>query len=199
MARECTAKVSGHRSQKAAANCPACGQKASSKAAKLGGIKDQLSAYSTNFELQHPVQSKRDAQEYLSAGDMTEFLIKDLVPKWIEADSVKSIEWHMNDDQSGKITLVATKELDEEELQAISSWVSGQNSDGLGEGFEQQDFANYKDDSTLGGYNIDYGDEEEDDYEEEYWVMASFDWENNEYIFTKEVPDGLAAARSASK
>ena len=33
------------------------------------------------------------------------------------------------------------RELTEQELEKLSDWISGQNSDGLGEGFEQQDFA----------------------------------------------------------
>ncbi len=39
----------------------------------------------------------------------------------------------------GKITCKLTDALTESEEQALKSWISGQNSDGLGEGFEQQE------------------------------------------------------------
>jgi hypothetical protein len=57
---------------------------------------------------------------------------------------------------------VTHRPLTDEESKQISEWISGQNSDGLGEGFEQQSFAEIE------------GDDENDD-----WAMASFDWQTN--------------------
>ena len=57
-----------------------------------------------------------------------------------------------------------------------------QNSDGLGEGFEQQSFASYEIEDD---YNCGY---DEDEYIEPEYVMASFDWETNDYEFTLVTP-----------
>ena len=64
-------------------------------------------------------------------------------------------------------SLQSLRLLNQDELDFVSSWITGQNSDGLGEGFEQQEFAwmPYDDDD-------DYYDDGE---------MASFDWQTNNY------------------
>ena len=136
--------------------------------------------YRTQFTLVAPVLDWEAAQEYLSEDNMANYLRNDLddscgyfnIPIGHLRDKVISLEWHLEDKSQGYIELCTTEEFAPEELAQISEWVSGQNSDGLGEGFEQQDFANYEDDSY-------------DDEEEEHWVMASFDWSYNKYIFTK--------------
>lgn len=40
----------------------------------------------------------------------------------------------------GVTTVELTESIDEDEINDLRDWISGQNSDGLGEGFEQQDF-----------------------------------------------------------
>ena len=40
----------------------------------------------------------------------------------------------------GVTTVELTEPIDEDEINELRDWISGQNSDGLGEGFEQQDF-----------------------------------------------------------
>lgn len=125
--------------------------------------------YQTNFKLAYPVRDMDAANTYLSEDDMTEIL----VGHHPELDGVVSnIEWILDDDESGHIDLETTRSLTDVELTMISEWVEGQNADGLGEGFEQQPFANYR--------------VEEDPYglEEDEWVMASFDWESNSYEFS---------------
>ena len=131
--------------------------------------------YSTNFKLTAPVIDVEAAREYLTSDDMTVFLKQDRRTADV-SEHVAHIEWQLDDEISGRIILYTSAELTEEELAVISDWVSGQNSDGLGEGFEQQNFANYRDD--------DYYDDDEESYDDE-WVMASFDWQTNDYIFTK--------------
>lgn len=130
--------------------------------------------YRTYFELLAPVTDLDDAQEYLKYDDMATYLRNDDRINLSVRDSVKSITWILNYEDGGYIELETVRELSEEELSQISRWVSGQCSDGLGEGFEQQDFANY----YIGEYSRD---ESYDD--EENWVMAEFDWQTNDYIF----------------
>jgi len=56
-------------------------------------------------------------------------------------DKVASAEWDVeviNGTAYGKITCELRKPLDVDEQAELASWISGQNSDGLGEGFEQR-------------------------------------------------------------
>lgn len=126
--------------------------------------------YRTYFKLEAPVLDISEAQDYLSMDDMTEIL-KGHYPKL--ADYIINIKWILKDEDSGYIELETSREFTDSELSEMSDWVSGQNSDGLGEGFEQQDFACYRDE------NHDY----EDDYYDDDYIEASFDWKTNEYKF----------------
>lgn len=126
--------------------------------------------YRTYFKLEAPVSDISEAQDYLSEDDMTRYL-KGNYPEL--DDYIISIKWVLRDEDSGYIELETNRAFTDDELSKISEWVSGQNSDGLGEGFEQQDFACYRDEN--------YADE--DDYYEDDYVMASFDWRTNEYKF----------------
>jgi len=130
--------------------------------------------YRTYFTLVACVNDLAAAQEYLTEDDMTQYLKEDnRIPENVR-NAVEKIEWHLTDECSGNIELQTNRALSADELKPISEFVSGQNSDGLGEGFEQQDFANYEDEG-LEGYD-------ESDWDNE-WIMASFDWKSNEYIF----------------
>lgn len=73
------------------------------------------------------------------------------------------------------------RELTDDELKKLSEEVSGQNSDGLGEGFEQQDFAwvQEHDDSWDWLHDTD-GETYEDEGR-----MCSFDWQTNELPWTR--------------
>lgn len=130
--------------------------------------------YRTYFTLVACVNDLSAAQEYLTEDDMTVYLKDDnRIPEDVR-NAVEKIEWHLTDECSGNIELQTNRALSADELKPISEFVSGQNSDGLGEGFEQQEFANYEDEG-LEGYD-------ESDWDNE-WIMASFDWKTNEYIF----------------
>lgn len=124
--------------------------------------------YRTYFKLNAPVLDIEEAQDYLSEDDMVDYLDEDDIGSSV-LEAIEDIYWVLKDEQSGYIELKTNRKLSDKELKPISEWVSGQNSDGLGEGFEQQDFANYPLD-------------EDDEYDDE-WVMASFDWQTNDYIF----------------
>lgn len=131
--------------------------------------------YQTTFYLLADVLDLEDAQTYLEEDNMLYYFDNEEIKR-----KLKSITWHLVDCGSGYIEVIANEELAENELDEISAYISGQNSDGLGEGFEQQDFANYgankydDDGNEISVWDLD------DDYEED-WVMASFDWQNNDY------------------
>ena len=142
--------------------------------------------YRTPFHLADCVNDFYAAQEYLTEDDMTEYLKESLddsctyfeLPMAHLKDKVKHIEWHLTSGNEGYIELTATEEIPQVELDQISEWVSGQCSDGLGESFEQQPFANWVEDEFYDEDNMDY-------CAEDYIVMCSFDWQTNKYIFSR--------------
>lgn len=101
------------------------------------------------------------------------------------------------------ITAVTTRDLDDDELQRLSDECSGQNSDGHGEGFEQQEFAWDEEaveprdcDNCQGSGEVSSGSDDEikacgecggdgsfDDGDD--GRMISFDWETNKLPWTK--------------
>ena len=129
--------------------------------------------YSTDFYLTNPVIDFDAADEFLHEDDMTKYLKLDLSLSAGARDKVTSIEWQMTTEDKGKIIVVANSHLSESESKEISEWISGQNSDGLGESFEQRDFACYRD--------RDYYDNWDDDWYDDEYIVASFDWETNDY------------------
>ena len=100
--------------------------------------------YKTNFRLTRDVTDFEAAKKYLTEDDMTKYLLdrlnSDNMPKE-EIAKVIGIEWILETPRKGYIMLTTNDYLSEETLDYISRWISGQNSDGLGEGFEQQYFA----------------------------------------------------------
>lgn len=124
--------------------------------------------YVTVFNLEGSVNDREAALDYLSEEDMTEYVPRDIRPFLI------SVSWELIHNDSGVIVVDAKEELSEENLERLSSWISGQNSDGLGEGFEQQDFATDYEEYTLADGTV----------EKEYF-MCSFDWRDNDYKLVK--------------
>lgn len=136
--------------------------------------------YETKFELTDYVNDFKAAQDYLKEENMSVYLRDHLQNSDRDfSDAISSIDWILQDEISGVIKLTTNRELSMQELSDVSEWVVGQNADGLGEGFEQQPFANYEDP------NYDYEEEEE----EPFVVMASFDWEHNPYTFHNVTPE----------
>ena len=109
--------------------------------------------YRTYFRLEAPVSDVEKAISYLQEDDMTQYFQRPGLDSVVE-----KIEWTLTDDDQGYVEVIANRMLTEAECLVISAFISGQNSDGLGEGFEQQDFADCDGD------------------------MASFDWRYNDYI-----------------
>lgn len=132
--------------------------------------------YTTRFHLDAPVTDIEDAQAYLSEDDMTQYVDVKADDGSELSDVIESVEWELTSEESGDIDVTATRELSQSELDRMSEWIGGQNSDGLGESFEQQPFANYEEESDYDDY---------DDYDDGAYVMASFDWRTNDYKLTK--------------
>lgn len=105
------------------------------------------------------------AQAYLTHDDMTQYVDSEL------KDVVLKVAWSLADGGDGwRVDVETSRELSADESKKLSEWISGQNSDGLGEGFEQQDFA-----WNSSGYR-DYADIDESEDGE----MVSFDWRSND-------------------
>ena len=150
--------------------------------------------YVTIFRLTNPILGDANvikAQEYLNKEDMGQHLRERISydnekGKTTNApEDIELIKWELADNgYDGMITLTTTRELNEKELKYISEWVSGQNSDGLGEGFEQQDFADYY--PCDRGECDDYNDRDQCGYGHcPYFEYSAFDWKTNDYIFEK--------------
>ena len=89
------------------------------------------------------------------------------------SEKLRSAEWDFerrNGELYGCITVLTAGPLTEDEEQDLKEWISGQNSDGLGEGFEQQEI--YFDGTRYGGFMYvslwNYGDDYYIDNETEF-------------------------------
>lgn len=98
--------------------------------------------YRIKFRLSDPVNNLEEAQSYLSSDDMTVYLIDDVEDRLKSV--ITKIEWIQNTNISGYVELQTNDYLSEEDLDWIRDWIDGQNSDGLGSGYSEQDFANYE-------------------------------------------------------
>lgn len=115
--------------------------------------------YRTSGNLTHPVSDIHAAREYLRIdGGMAQYVYPDDLRLMVH-----SVTWDLTDESSWIVAVVTHQALDAAQLTQLSEWISGQNSDGLGEGFEQQSFAELGD-----------PDDEDEDFE-----MSSFDWGTN--------------------
>lgn len=118
-----------------------------------------------------PHEHVEAAQAYLAQDDMTQYVDESI------AGAVERVEWRLHHNgRDYTVEAVTSRELTDDELRVLAEWTSGQNSDGLGECFEQQDFA------WVEGPDPDE-DEDEDYYEDGH--MVSFDWKTNKSTFTR--------------
>lgn len=135
--------------------------------------------YRTYFKLTACVNDFDAAYRYLREDDMKYYLKDDSRCPDDVYNKIISIDWILQDECSGYIELKTTEALNDVELNNISDWVSGQNSDGLGEGFEQQSFAYYENEDEEYDESYSY---DTDDYDYLY-ITAEFDWRTNNYKF----------------
>lgn len=130
--------------------------------------------YRTNFNLLEPVEDKSfyDAKDYLLEDtDLLTGLINERLG--CKSDPIiTKIEWKLTNLDKGFVQIETNKPLNDVQKMKVSEFISGQCSDGLGEGFEQA-FAYHLVDDFADPYN--------EDEDEGYYVMPSFDWEKNEY------------------
>ena len=78
--------------------------------------------------------------DYLDGDDMRQYF--DETDNAEVASVLQSMNWsfvNINYELFGKVTVGLTDDISEEGVQALKDFIIGQNSDGLGEGFEQQD------------------------------------------------------------
>ena len=131
-----------------------------------------MAVYRTKFKLLNPVLNLEEAQKYLTEDDMTRYMQYDSRTSDLFS-RIDKIEFILKTEKSGKIKLTTNEDLTEQELLRITDWVKGQLSDGLGEGFIQQDFACYEPkDALIYDYNgIEQG-----------FVVADFDF-SDDFIF----------------
>lgn len=121
--------------------------------------------YKTRGKLEHPVSDLNAARAFLREHGVR-------LHQWIYPDEaqagIHSVMWDLLDEESWEVTVIADTELQQQQINDLSDWISGQNSDGLGESFEQQPFAEHNE----GGDHSEEGEDEE-------WVVSSFDWQTN--------------------
>ena len=90
--------------------------------------------YTVNLKTKEGLLNNKidEANAYLLSEDMAQYLDDDLIHK------TNSMLWLMNDDNNGEIRIVVEGKLSNEDIENLVKFINGQNSDGLGEGFEQQ-------------------------------------------------------------
>ena len=69
----------------------------------------------------------------------------------------------------GKVNVTLSEELTEEETESVKEYICGQNSDGLGEGFEQQEIRiSYNEEIYVSFWN----------YSDDYWIYDDEEFNN---------------------
>ena len=126
--------------------------------------------YRTRRKLTYPVSDLDAARHFLRCEEMG--MEVHIYPADTKV-GVHSVTWDLINDHEWEVTVIADHPLPIEQLKALSEWISGQNSDGLGEGFEQQPFAEHED---------------EEDEDEVVYHMSSFDWETNPCTLERVTP-----------
>lgn len=91
--------------------------------------------YIREFKLRVGVDDLKAANEYLQWDKMLRYFDEGPLK-----EKLISVEWELKTPKTGEVTVIASSELTDEEIKEIEKEIDGQNSDGLGEGFCQQDF-----------------------------------------------------------
>ena len=135
--------------------------------------------YTTEFLLSNSVLDFDAAYNYLIEDDMTQYALEDMRIPVEGRDKIEKITWILVNDYKGYVEVKTNNYLTEKESEAISDWISGQNSDGLMENF-----------GDLFGYYIDSDGNIVDsryslDGENEY-IYPEPDWASNNYALKLE-------------
>lgn len=93
------------------------------------------------------------AQRYLASDKMTTYLKDDFNAAGFDPAVIKSIMWILDTVDSGDIVLKTTRVLSNDELDCVSDFCAGQNTDGIGEGLD--DFHDYTSDTEDGSLESD--------------------------------------------
>jgi len=93
--------------------------------------------YRTYFDLSDDIPDEHwmEARKYLDEDNMANYLPDEL------SEKVILIQYDLITNNRGFINIISNALLTQEELIELKNELDGQNSDGLGEGFEQQEFA----------------------------------------------------------
>ena len=114
--------------------------------------------YRTYFDLSDSIPDEHwmEARKYLDEDNMANYLPDELSEKII------LIQYDLITNNRGCINIISNALLTQEELIALKDELDGQNSDGLGEGFEQQEFAELHNSEDEGDYTCIYIDDNVD-------------------------------------
>ena len=99
--------------------------------------------YKTDFKLSAPIKE----EDFESAFN---YLVEDEMANYVDDEvrtSLVSMRYVLTQLDRGTVFIVAKRELTEKELAILKQEIEGQNSDGLGEGFCSQDFAEHETDN----------------------------------------------------
>ena len=120
--------------------------------------------YITQFRLTYPVNDFASAHDYLIRDSMVRYFREDSRTPTALGENVLGIYWVLCNKSAGYIVAETNSPLTLDEQNYLSDWVRGQCADGLGTGFEEQDFA--------------ITELDEDTYQ-----SSSFDWRTSSYTF----------------
>ena len=108
--------------------------------------------YRTYFDLSDDIPDEywKRARRYLAEDNMAQYLSGDLSKKIIV------IQYDLITNNRGLINIISNTLLTQKELIELKDELDGQNSDGLGEGFSQQEFAELPSGEDDDDYNYIY-------------------------------------------
>ena len=123
--------------------------------------------YGCNFTLRAPVLDLDKAQDYLDE-DFKLMLVIFNDDLKADDDPIVNWRWFLTTDEMGVFVYETNRRLTNKEIHNLEEATEGQASDGLGEGFCQQEWSEYEDSNYDSFWD---GDEPE-------WFLAEIDWYN---------------------
>lgn len=115
-----------------------------------------MAQYIGKLSLSHPILNRKMTQDYIDQVDMLDIMKNYRGESFAEErQSLTRFQWVVTSADTIDVTVESTKELSPEFIQELNSEIDFQNSDGLGESLEQQDFA-WSDDTYFDHILNDY-------------------------------------------